>query len=88
MPPALLFHGTADKSTPYPGAKAFCEAVRKAGNRCELVTAPDEPHGYMFKNEGVFNDMTNRIKKFLVETGFLYDTERGGKQSENSGVGK
>ncbi|MDZ4199661.1 MAG: alpha/beta hydrolase, partial [Kiritimatiellia bacterium] len=36
-PPTLLFHGTGDTVTPFPGARAFRDAMIRAGNECELV---------------------------------------------------
>ena len=35
LPPTLVLHGTADTTTPFKGAKAFDEAMRKAGNQLE-----------------------------------------------------
>ena len=36
-PPAILFHGKADRTVPFAAAEAFCDAMRAVGNRCELV---------------------------------------------------
>ena len=36
-PPTIIFHGTADRVVPFEEAELFCDAMRKAGVRCELV---------------------------------------------------
>ncbi|HYG75515.1 MAG TPA: alpha/beta hydrolase [Planctomycetota bacterium] len=47
MPPALLFHGTADTVTPYKNATDFRDAMIAAGNKCELITAEGATHGHV-----------------------------------------
>jgi len=69
-PPALIFHGTADKLEPFADAKAFHDAMIKAGNRCELVSVADAPHGYMFTSEAHYTDTVRRMSAFLGEIGF------------------
>ena len=46
MPPAILFHGTADEKVPIADAEAFCTAVRNVGSRCELVRYEGATHGF------------------------------------------
>ena len=48
LPPFLLVHGTADKTVPYEGSLAMREKLRTAGNRCDLITIPNGPHGMIF----------------------------------------
>ena len=45
LPPFLLLHGTADEQVPYEQSSGFCEALKAAGNRCELYTVPGARHG-------------------------------------------
>jgi acetyl esterase len=47
LPPTLTFHGTGDTVTPFDGAKAFHEAMLKAGNRSELDVNEGGAHGYL-----------------------------------------
>ena len=46
MPPAILFHGTADRQVPIADAEAFCAAMRNVGSRCELVRYEGATHGF------------------------------------------
>jgi enterochelin esterase family protein len=45
LPPFLLLHGTADEQVPYEQSPRFCEALKAAGNQCELYTVPGARHG-------------------------------------------
>ncbi len=46
VPPTIIFHGKADTTVPYASAELFRDRMRKAGNRCELVGAEGQAHGY------------------------------------------
>lgn len=46
LPPTILYHGTADGTAPFASAERFQEAMRSAGNGCELVAFPDRGHGF------------------------------------------
>ncbi|MBC8351335.1 MAG: alpha/beta hydrolase [Planctomycetes bacterium] len=37
VPPTIIFHGKGDTKVPYKTAKQFTSAMKKVGNRCELV---------------------------------------------------
>lgn len=65
VPPTLIFHGDADKTTPYAGATRFTELMLKAGNTCELVTHPGGGHGHINQNIKLFDDAMNRTAVFL-----------------------
>jgi alpha-L-fucosidase 2 len=45
MPPFLFIHGTRDAAVPYEQSPMMCEAMKKAGARCEVYTVEDAPHG-------------------------------------------
>ena len=46
MPPALVFHATADSTVPYANSVAFRDKLVSHGNRCELVTFEGLGHSY------------------------------------------
>ncbi|MFK7850258.1 MAG: alpha/beta hydrolase [Akkermansiaceae bacterium] len=64
-PPTLIFHGDADKTTPYAGATLFTERMVKAGNICELVTHPGGGHGHINNDMKLFDDAMSRTVDFL-----------------------
>jgi acetyl esterase len=45
MPPFLAIHGTRDDQVPYEQSTMMCEAMRKAGVRCDIVTVEAGGHG-------------------------------------------
>ncbi len=45
LPPFLFIHGTKDAAVPYDQSPLMCEALKKAGNRCEVYTVEGAPHG-------------------------------------------
>jgi acetyl esterase len=45
MPPFLCIHGTKDDQVPYDQSIAMCDAIRKVGTGCELITIQDGGHG-------------------------------------------
>jgi acetyl esterase/lipase len=45
MPPALLIHGTEDRTVPFSQSERFCRAVREVGARCELHALRGAGHG-------------------------------------------
>jgi len=72
LPPTILFHGTADKVVPYANAVAFEEAMKRAGNRCELVTIPGEGHGFAYQIEKASANLAlRRSDVFLASLGYL-----------------
>jgi acetyl esterase len=44
-PPFLFIHGTKDAAVPYEQSPMMCDAIKKAGGRCEVYTVQDAPHG-------------------------------------------
>lgn len=66
LPPTLLFHGTADATTPFAGARAFHEEMIKAGNRCELDVNEGGQHGYLMRTQQLFDDTMKKTEAFLA----------------------
>ena len=74
LPPTITFHGTGDTTTPFAGAKAFQEAMKKAGNRSELVPYEGGAHGYLMREESLYQDTITRAAAFLSTCGILKAT--------------
>jgi acetyl esterase len=70
-PPTLIFHGTGDTTTPFKGAKAFHEAMLKAGNRCELDVHEGGAHGYLMRTRELYGDTLRKTEAFLASLGLL-----------------
>lgn len=66
-PPTLVFHGDADKVTPYGGAVRFRKRMLDAGNVCELVTHPGGNHGHINHDIALFDDAIGKVKVFLAK---------------------
>jgi dipeptidyl aminopeptidase/acylaminoacyl peptidase len=47
MPPFLFIHGHADEQVAYEQSPKMCDAMRKAGAKCEVVTVEGGRHGMM-----------------------------------------
>jgi acetyl esterase len=74
LPPCIIFHGKADTAVPYATAELFAEAMKSAGNRCELVGYDDQPHGFFNHDRGDnrhFRDTLRRMDRFLASLGWL-----------------
>ena len=72
-PPTIIFHGQADETVPYRTAEAFATAMRKAGNRCELVGYEGQAHGFFNFGRGdgrYYRETLNAADKFLVSLGY------------------
>jgi len=69
-PPTIIFHGAADETVPFATAEAFAATMRKAGNRCELVTYADQPHGF-FNREPWRSKTLAETDAFLVSLGWI-----------------
>lgn len=66
-PPTLIFHGDADKVTPYAGALLFTKRMHDAGNTCELITNPGGNHGHINQDMALFDDAIRKTAAFLAE---------------------
>lgn len=74
LPPMIIFHGTADSTVPFETIRLFAEAMKKAGNRCELVPFEGAAHGFFNFGRGdnsAYQKTLELADKFLVEIGFL-----------------
>ncbi|MBZ5596481.1 MAG: alpha/beta hydrolase [Acidobacteriia bacterium] len=47
MPPFLFIHGNADELVSYEQSPEMCEAMRKAGVKCEVITVKGGRHGML-----------------------------------------
>ncbi|HVW85293.1 MAG TPA: prolyl oligopeptidase family serine peptidase, partial [Bryobacteraceae bacterium] len=45
MSPFLIIHGTADEQVAFEESPAMCEAMKKAGDRCDLIQVEGGKHG-------------------------------------------
>jgi acetyl esterase/lipase len=73
LPPMLLFHGTADRITPFEEVERFCRRMRWHGNVCELVDFEREDHSFFNFNvsQKHFELTIEAADRFLVERGLL-----------------
>ena len=71
LPPTIIFHGTGDVTTPFKGAKAFQDAMLKAGNRCELDIAEGAVHGYLMRKHELVKETLEKTDAFLSPMGLL-----------------
>jgi acetyl esterase/lipase len=76
-PPTFIVHGKADTTVPYAGIEQFADAMKKAGNRCDLVGYDGVGHGffnYRPKENGGGEIYCNTLAKadaFLDSLGYL-----------------
>jgi len=73
-PPTIIFHGTADTTVPFKQAEDFCAAMKKHGNRCELVSYEGRAHGFFNFGRGDGQDFNTTLRatdEFLVSLGYL-----------------
>ncbi len=68
--PVVIFHGDADTTVPHASAAQFCSKMQAAGNRCDLVTAPGQKHGF-FNQEPWLGRTIEGMDAFLVSIGYL-----------------
>lgn len=71
LPPALIFHGTADAVTPYQGAERFQARSLAAGNDSTLITHPGGRHGYIIFDREEFDRALEQMVEFLRQQGML-----------------
>ena len=71
LPPALIFHGTADAVTPYVGAKTFHDQSIAAGNTSTLITHPGGRHGYIIFDRDEYDHALTQMRDFLRQQRLL-----------------
>jgi len=74
VPPAIIFHGKADTTVPFITVDIFTQAMKKAGNRCELNDYEGETHGFFNFGRGgnkAFFDTLKKTDRFLASLGYL-----------------
>ena len=72
LPPTIMFFGTED--TLVGGAKEMEAEMKRAGNRCELVTYEGQRHGFFNYGAGgnkYFLDTLKRADEFLASLGWV-----------------
>jgi len=69
LPPTLVMHGMRDTVTPVAGAKLFAEAMKKAGNLCQLVLDERGSHSYMMRKQPVFDKAMQKTVNFFAANG-------------------
>jgi acetyl esterase len=73
-PPTIVFHGQGDTTVKYWTAEAFTEAMKQAGNRCELKGYADQPHGFFNHGRGgnkFYVETVREMDAFLKSLGWL-----------------
>jgi acetyl esterase/lipase len=73
-PPTIVFHGKADTTVPFATVEAFAAAMKKAGNRCEVVGFEGQQHGFFNFGRGdnsMFRETVKQMDKFLASLGWL-----------------
>ena len=75
QPPTLVLHGTDDTVILPAQSVQFTEAMKKAGNRCELILLPDTKHAFVCVNwKAPEEEVVNAFRlmdRFLVRSGYL-----------------
>ncbi|WP_052361667.1 alpha/beta hydrolase [Geminisphaera colitermitum] len=71
LPPAILFHGTADRTVPFANAQKFHDAMLAAGNTCEFYPHEGGDHGYISKDPALLKDGLGKIENFLRRNAIL-----------------
>lgn len=74
VPPTLILHGTADATVPFAQAEAFADAMRAAGNRCEVAGYKGQGHGFFNASKGGEKNFLATLveaDKFLSSLGYI-----------------
>jgi acetyl esterase len=66
MPPALLFHGDADRTVPYSQSVALAKALQENGNQAELITVPGGSHNFTSEFPEWRLQVAERVHDFLA----------------------
>ncbi len=81
LPPSIILHGTVDEAVPFGTVQVFQEAMRAAGNRCELRAYEGQPHGFFNPGRGggearvvaahFYRETIAEVDRFLESLGYL-----------------
>jgi acetyl esterase/lipase len=74
VPPTLILHGKNDTTVLYEGVQWFADAMKRAGNRCELIGYENEAHGFFNfgkADKKPFIATLTRTDEFLASLGYL-----------------
>lgn len=72
VPPTIIFHGKNDTTVSYESAEAFCNAMKEAGNRCELKGYDGAGHGFFnFGRGDAYPKTVEQMDEFLTSLGWL-----------------
>ena len=75
QPPTICLHGLADTVVSPDNSRQFAEAMRKAGNRCDLALLPETPHAFLIPNykcsEATVVNSLLIADKFFVSLGWF-----------------
>jgi acetyl esterase len=75
QPPAIVLHGLDDTNVPPDQARQFADAMKAAGNRCDLVLYPGTPHAFVIVNytsrDEVVVRAIRRADEFLRSLGYV-----------------
>lgn len=71
LPPTIIFQGSADTVTPLAGVRRFCDAMKSAGNRCDLHVYDELGHLFGREHPEAREDAVQKADRFLVSEGFL-----------------
>ena len=69
-PPAIIFHGTKDKTVSYKSAVLFARQLRKQGVFVDLKAYEGAGHGF-FNLEPYFSQTAEELEAFLLSLGWL-----------------
>lgn len=69
-PPTIIFLGENDELIPMETMKNFKKKMEEVGSRCELLSYPEQKHGFF--NKPIYkNNTMYEADKFLISIGFL-----------------
>jgi len=75
QPPAICIHGLSDTAVSPDNSRDFAAAMKRAGNRCDLVLLPETPHAFLIPNykcsEAVVVNALLLGDKFLTSLGYF-----------------
>jgi acetyl esterase len=71
LPPMMIFHGTADTTTPHKGVQRFTEAMTQAGNTCSLQSFDARGHGFYTRPGTARTQVIEGTDRFLASLGWI-----------------